>query len=62
MGMAKTKKCPDCAEQVLAEARKCRFCGYEFSQHSIQQAKASNDAAAGCGIASVYEVRISAAT
>ncbi len=24
------KKCPDCAEMVLADARKCRFCGYEF--------------------------------
>jgi hypothetical protein len=22
--------CPDCAEQVLAGARKCRFCGYTF--------------------------------
>ncbi len=24
------KKCPDCAEMVLAEAKKCRFCGREF--------------------------------
>jgi hypothetical protein len=24
------KKCPDCAEMVLSNARKCRFCGYEF--------------------------------
>lgn len=27
---AAQKKCPDCAEMVLAEARKCRFCGHEF--------------------------------
>jgi hypothetical protein len=25
------KKCPDCAELVLAEAKKCRFCNHEFS-------------------------------
>jgi Uncharacterised protein family UPF0547 len=24
------KQCPDCAEQVLAAARKCRYCGYRF--------------------------------
>ncbi len=24
------KKCPVCAEPVLVEAKKCRFCGHEF--------------------------------
>jgi hypothetical protein len=27
---AHVKKCPECAESVLADARKCRFCGYIF--------------------------------
>ena len=25
------KKCPDCAELVLSEARVCKHCGYRFS-------------------------------
>lgn len=29
------KKCPDCAELVLAEAKKCRFCGHEFSSATL---------------------------
>lgn len=26
-----TKKCPDCAETILAEARVCKHCGYRFA-------------------------------
>ncbi|MGQ0558611.1 MAG: zinc ribbon domain-containing protein [Sphingosinicella sp.] len=32
--MPETKQCPDCAEEVLAAARKCRFCGYPFDTGS----------------------------
>jgi Uncharacterised protein family UPF0547 len=28
------KACPDCAEMVLAAARKCRYCGYRFDGQS----------------------------
>jgi hypothetical protein len=27
-----TKVCPDCAEEVKADARVCRFCGYRFEE------------------------------
>jgi hypothetical protein len=30
MSVPETKQCPDCAEEVLVQARKCRFCGYRF--------------------------------
>jgi hypothetical protein len=30
------KRCPDCAELVLAAARKCRHCGYRFDHASLR--------------------------
>jgi hypothetical protein len=29
-GQAQTKKCPDCAETILADAKVCKHCGYRF--------------------------------
>jgi len=29
--MDEYKRCPDCAEMVRAQARRCRYCGYRFA-------------------------------
>ena len=31
--MDEYKRCPDCAEMVRAQARRCRFCGYRFERY-----------------------------
>lgn len=36
----KTKKCPYCAEQILSDAVKCRFCG-EFLVDSLRPSQSS---------------------
>ncbi|MCX6170151.1 MAG: zinc ribbon domain-containing protein [Ignavibacteriales bacterium] len=37
--LSKSKKCPNCAENIQAEALVCRHCGYKFNEADIQQIK-----------------------
>lgn len=38
---AATKKCPDCAEEVLEEAKVCKHCGARFSNGDVAQPAAT---------------------
>jgi len=38
-----TKICPDCAEEVKAAARVCRFCGYRFAELDARVPSAESD-------------------
>jgi hypothetical protein len=49
--MDELKRCPDCAEQVQREARKCRFCGYLFEVQPSKLAQSAQNSSAknnGC--------------
>lgn len=39
-----TKRCPDCAEDVKAAARVCRFCGYRFDEPDLGTRPATPEA------------------
>jgi hypothetical protein len=51
------KKCPDCAEFVREDARKCRFCGHQFGEASSSPPLPKTDALQGGAAASSFAPR-----
>jgi Uncharacterised protein family UPF0547 len=43
----RTKQCPDCAETVLADARVCKHCGYQFGNGTARAERTASSSTGG---------------
>ncbi len=44
VGAGETKRCPNCAETIRAEARICRYCNTEFDQAELERQSKEREA------------------